>query len=112
MVGRKVSIERSSEQARELSDEVMLCVKDLHVAMPNERVKGVNFEVRKGEIFGIGGLAGQGKLGIANGIMGIYESKGNVTLNGKTMPLNKTRKMLDAGVAFVSEDRKGGRAFN
>ena len=106
MVGRKVSIERS-DKARHLSNEIVLSVKDLHVAMPNERVKGVSFDVRKGEIFGIGGLAGQGKLGIANGIMGIYESKGTVTLNGKQMPLNKTRKMLDAGVAFVSEDRKG-----
>jgi len=107
MVGRKVSIERASDKARDLSDEIVLSVKNLHVAMPNERVKGVSFDVRKGEIFGIGGLAGQGKLGIANGIMGIYESKGTVTLNGKVMPLNKTRKMLDAGVAFVSEDRKG-----
>ena len=107
MVGRKVSIERASNEARKLNDEIMLSVKDLHVAMPNERVKGVNFEVRKGEIFGIGGLAGQGKLGIANGIMGIYESKGDVTLNGESMPLNNTKKMLNSGVAFVSEDRKG-----
>jgi len=107
MIGRKVSIERTSDGARQLSDEIMLTVKDLHVAMPNERVRGVDFEIRKGEIFGIGGLAGQGKLGIANGIMGIYESKGEVILNGKPMQLNKTRKMLDAGVAFVSEDRKG-----
>ncbi|MCL2420972.1 MAG: sugar ABC transporter ATP-binding protein [Defluviitaleaceae bacterium] len=107
MVGRQVSLERSSAEARELSDEIMLSVRDLHVAMPNERVKGVDFDVRKGEIFGIGGLAGQGKLGIANGIMGIYESKGTVTLNGEAMPLNNTRKMLDAGMAFVSEDRKG-----
>ena len=107
MVGRKVSIERAFEEAREVSNEIMLSVKDLQVAMPNERVKGVSFEVRKGEIFGIGGLAGQGKLGIANGIMGIYESKGHITLNGEVMPLNNTKKMLSAGVAFVSEDRKG-----
>jgi len=107
MIGRKVSIERSSNEERVLSDEIMLSVKDLHVAMPNERVKGVSFEVRKGEVFGIGGLAGQGKLGIANGIMGIYESRGEVTVGGQPMPLNKTRKMLDAGLAFVSEDRKG-----
>jgi len=107
MIGRKVSIERSTDQARELGDEIMISVKDLHVAMPNERVRGVSFDVRKGEIFGIGGLAGQGKLGVANGIMGIYEAKGDVTIGGKPMPLNHTRKMLDSGVAFVSEDRKG-----
>ena len=107
MVGRKVSIERVSNEARDLSDEIMLSVKDLHVAMPNERVKGVNLEIRKGEIFGIGGLAGQGKLGIANGIMGIYEAKGTIKVDGQELPLNDTRKMLNAGLAFVSEDRKG-----
>jgi len=107
MVGRKVSIERQADQMRKLNDEVMLSVKNLQVAMPNERVKGISFDVHKGEIFGIGGLAGQGKLGIANGIMGIYESRGEITIDGRPMLLGKTRKMLDAGVAFVSEDRKG-----
>jgi len=107
MVGRKVSIDRDGSEARELSDQLMLCVKDLHVAMPNERVKGVSFDVRKGEIFGIGGLAGQGKLGIANGIMGIYESKGQITVDGVPLPLNNTRNALKNDLAFVSEDRKG-----
>jgi len=107
MVGRKVSIDRASDEVRQLSDEIVLSVKDLHVAMPNENVKGVSFEVKKGEVFGIGGLAGQGKLGIANGIMGLYESKGEVVLSGKSMQLGKTKAMLSAGVAFVSEDRKG-----
>ena len=107
MVGRKVSIERVACEAREISDEIMLSVNNLHVAMPNEVVRSVDFEVRKGEIFGIGGLAGQGKLGIANGIMGIYEAVGEVTLDGRPLPLNNTRHVLNADVAFVSEDRKG-----
>jgi len=63
--------------------------------------------VRKGEILGIGGLAGQGKLGIANGIMGIYEARGDVIFDGEHLPLNNTRKVLDAAIGFVSEDRKG-----
>jgi len=107
MVGRGVNINREDDTMRELSDEVMLSVKNLEVAMPNERVKGVDLEIRKGEIFGIGGLAGQGKLGVANGLMGIYEARGEVVLNGKPMQLNKTKAMLKADVAFVSEDRKG-----
>ena len=106
MIGRKVSIDRE-EKERKISDEVMLSVKNLRVAMPNEQVRGVDFEVRKGEIFGIGGLAGQGKLGIANGLMGIYEADGDVMLEGKHLPLNETRHALKSGAAFVSEDRKG-----
>jgi len=106
MIGRKVSIERASDVAREFGDEIMLSVKDLHVAMPNERVKGVTFDVRKGEIFGIGGLAGQGKLGIANGIMGMYEARGTISIGGQSIPANNTERALRCGAAFVSEDRK------
>ena len=107
MVGRKVNIEREHGSDRRISDDIMLSVKNLHVAMPSERVKGVNLEIRKGEIFGIGGLAGQGKLGIANGIMGMYEAKGEVFLEGVPLRLNNTKRTLEQGVAFLSEDRKG-----
>ena len=56
---------------------------------------------------GIGGLAGQGKLGISNGIMGLYEAEGEVTLFGEKLNIMDTREVLKAGVAMVSEDRKG-----
>ena len=107
MVGRQVSIDRSHDTRHSVSDEVMLSVSNLHVAMPSENVRGVDFEVRKGEIFGIGGLAGQGKLGVANGIMGMYEAMGDVVLEGKPVKLNNTKQILKEGVAFLSEDRKG-----
>ncbi len=107
MVGRKVSIERNDTVGREITDEVILSIKDLHVAMPGENVKGINLEVKKGEILGIGGLAGQGKLGIANGLMGIYPSKGEVFFNGNKLTLNDPKLSIKAGLGFVSEDRKG-----
>jgi simple sugar transport system ATP-binding protein len=106
MVGRKVSIDRVLTD-RASHNDVMLSIKNLEVAMPGERVKGVDIEVRKGEILGIGGLAGQGKLGIANGVMGIYPARGEIILDGKPLPLNNTKSVLDAGIAYVSEDRKG-----
>ena len=62
---------------------------------------------REGEIFGIGGLAGQGKVGIPNGVMGIYPSTGEVELFGKPSPLNNARQALQNGMAIVSEDRRG-----
>ena len=107
MIGKKVSIVRQENSARELSDEIALEIKNLHVAMPSERVKGVNIKVRRGEIFGIGGLAGQGKLGIANGVLGLYEAKGEVLFDGTPLPLNNTKQVLKSAVGFVSEDRKG-----
>jgi len=107
MVGRKVSIERSETTASKKTDEVILSIRDLHVAMPGEAVKGINLEVKKGEILGIGGLAGQGKLGIANGIMGIFPSKGEVVFNGNKLTLNNPKISIKAGLGFVCEDRKG-----
>jgi simple sugar transport system ATP-binding protein len=107
MVGRKISIDRTESTSNRISEEVILDIKDLHVAMPGERVKGINLEVKKGEIVGIGGLAGQGKLGLANGIMGIYPSTGEVIFNGNKLSLNDPMAAIKSGLAFVSEDRKG-----
>ncbi|MCL2010628.1 MAG: sugar ABC transporter ATP-binding protein [Synergistaceae bacterium] len=107
MIGRSVTINRAQRSEKKISDEVALSVKKLRVGMPGEMVKGVDLEVRKGEIIGIGGLAGQGKLGIANGIMGAYPADGEVCFNGKPLPLNSPRSAIASGMAFVSEDRKG-----
>jgi simple sugar transport system ATP-binding protein len=107
MVGRNVTIDRIHSGKRKISNEVMLSVKELRVGMPGEMVKGIDLEVRKGEIIGIGGLAGQGKLGIANGIMGTYPAKGEVRFNGESLLLNSPRSTIASGIAFVSEDRKG-----
>jgi simple sugar transport system ATP-binding protein len=106
MVGRKVTIDRSLAD-RTSADDIMLTVKNLEVAMPGERVKGVDLEVRRGEILGIGGLAGQGKLGIANGILGLYSARGEVVLDGMPLPLNNPYQVMKAGIAYLSEDRKG-----
>jgi simple sugar transport system ATP-binding protein len=75
--------------------------------MPGERVEGVSFELRRGEILGIGGLAGQGKTGIANGIMGLYPATGGVLVGGRPLALGDPRAAIHAGLAFVSEDRRG-----
>jgi len=63
--------------------------------------------VKKGEIFGIGGLAGQGKLGIPNGIMGLVPAGGTVSLHGKPLQMGSPYTALEHGMAFVSEDRRG-----
>ena len=107
MIGRKVAISRVHSDERTVSEEVFLSVKNLRVAMPGERVKGVDLEIRKGEIVGIGGLAGQGKLGIANGIMGTYPARGDILFGGKPMELNDPHAAIASGMGFVSEDRKG-----
>ncbi len=107
MVGRNVEA-ASAAEVRQLPDaRTILSIRRLWVDMPGETVRDVNLDVKEGEILGIGGLAGQGKLGIPNGIMGLYEAGGTVEFDGKPIPLNSPRKCLDASLAFVSEDRRG-----
>ena len=107
MVGRSVENAAGTE-TRDMSDgRTILSIRKLWVDMPGETVRNVSLDVKEGEILGIGGLAGQGKLGIPNGIMGLYEAGGSVELDGKPIPLNAPRKCLDASLAFVSEDRRG-----
>ena len=86
---------------------IALKVENLKVEMPGEMVKDVSFEVREGEIFGIGGLAGQGKIGVPNGIMGVYPASGKVEIYGTPLALNDARNALKSGLAMVSEDRRG-----
>lgn len=109
MVGRKIEVVNKTEKMEEtFSDkEIILDIKDLRVEMPGEEVNGIDLKVAKGEILGIGGLAGQGKIGIANGIMGLYESSGEIFLRGEKLELNNTKEALGKGLAFVSEDRRG-----
>ncbi|MDR3160596.1 MAG: sugar ABC transporter ATP-binding protein [Spirochaetaceae bacterium] len=106
MVGREMADTRHSARERTLEGEA-LRVDHLWVDMPGETVRDVSFTVKTGEIFGIGGLAGQGKLGIPNGIMGLFPAGGQALLNTYPVTLGDPRLALDCGMAFVSEDRRG-----
>lgn len=108
MVGRKVDISARARRGFEEDAKPILTIKDLHVDMPGERVSGLSLNVHDGEILGIGGLAGHGKIGIANGIMGLYPARGHVHVaNYGEVELNSPLSALSSGMAFVSEDRRG-----
>jgi simple sugar transport system ATP-binding protein len=106
MVGREVTGSRHSAREQALEGEA-LRIENLWVDMPGETVRDVSFTVKAAEIFGIGGLAGQGKLGIPNGIMGLFPAGGRAFLNGRPVALGDTAAALSSGMAFVSEDRRG-----
>lgn len=110
MIGRV--IEKIDEEdhlnERKITDEkIALEFRDFHVEMPGETVKGIDVSIREGEIFGFGGLAGQGKIGIINGMMGLFETSGDVIVHGKKLDLSKLGEALRNDIAFVSEDRRG-----
>lgn len=107
MVGRNIEMIRRKGEEKKIKDEYILELKDLEVNMPGEKVKGLDLQIKKGEILGIGGLAGQGKIGIANGIMGLFHTSGTIIKDGKELPLNDPRASLNSSIAFLSEDRRG-----
>lgn len=108
MVGRKLKrLEVITELKPQIEDSTILKINNLKVSMPGEYVNGINLEIKKGEIFGLGGLAGHGKVGIANGIAGLYSSSGEVWFQDKPLQLNNPYAFLNTGLAFLSEDRRG-----
>lgn len=107
MVGRNVDVSANVDVRIDPSAKDIMSIRKLWVDMPGETVRDVNLDVKEGEILGIGGLAGQGKLGIPNGIMGLCPAGGTVVFDGEEIPLNNPRSCLNASLAFVSEDRRG-----
>lgn len=109
MVGRKIEkLVDDTGNAPDLDTApVAVSMKNFTVDMPGEKVRGVDLDIREGEIFGIGGLAGQGKIGIPNGIMGLFPATGTVDLFGTPVEFGKLGDALHKQVAFVSEDRRG-----
>ncbi|MQB10449.1 MULTISPECIES: sugar ABC transporter ATP-binding protein GguA [Agrobacterium] len=69
----------------------------------------INVTVRKGEVVGIAGLMGAGRTEFAMSVFGKsygHKITGDVLLNGKSVDVSTVRKAIDAGLAYVTEDRK------
>lgn len=107
MVGRKIDGILNNTTSSIQNKNTILSIKNLTVHMPGEEVKGANLDIKEGEILGIGGLAGQGKIGIANGVMGLYPASGEVYLKERELKLGDPKEALKNNLAFVSEDRRG-----
>lgn len=65
------------------------------------------FTLRKGEILGFAGLIGAGRTELMEGLVGLRPAKGRVTFNGHPVSFTDVHSSLKAGVAYLSEDRKG-----
>ena len=75
-----------------------------------EMLKDINMNIRKGEIVGIAGLMGAGRTELAQSIFGNpngYRLKGNLIVNGSKRNFKQTSEAIKAGIAYVTEDRKG-----
>ncbi|MBB3164087.1 ribose transport system ATP-binding protein [Rhizobium laguerreae] len=110
MVGREITQLYPEKQApAERTDEIILSVRDLG---DGSRFTDVNFDLRKGEILGVGGLIGSGRTEIAEGICGLrLVTDGEVQLHGQRLRARSYAQAAQAGVVYLSEDRKGSGIF-
>ncbi|MFP5107336.1 sugar ABC transporter ATP-binding protein [Neobacillus sp. C211] len=102
MVGRSLD-EKFPKQSFKLGKEGFR-VGNLVVAGTNEPI---NFSVRYGEIVGISGLVGAGRTELARAIFGVDHHKGGkVFIDGQEIRIKSPRDAINAGIAFITEDRK------
>jgi methyl-galactoside transport system ATP-binding protein len=91
--------------------DVCLEVKNFTAANPRS-FRDVSFELRKGEILGIGGLVGAQRTELVEAIFGIRGvSSGEVRINGKPLKKLTPRQAISSGIALVTEDRRNTGIF-
>jgi rhamnose transport system ATP-binding protein len=70
--------------------------------------RGATFDVRAGEILGLGGLVGSGRTEIARVLFGIDQpSAGSMEIDGTPRQFSSPKDAMEHGIAYVSEDRIG-----
>ena len=107
MIGRDISSFYKKEHDPHGSrGPVVLEVKG--VTDGGRRVKPCSFELHKGEVLGIAGLVGSGRTELARLIYGADpKAGGEVWLDGRPLEARTPKDALDAGLAYLTEDRKG-----
>jgi putative multiple sugar transport system ATP-binding protein len=111
MVGREMA-DRYPKRTPDIGETVFE-VRDWRVHHPvhvhREVVKGVNMNVRRGEIVGIAGLMGAGRTELAMSIFGrAYGERisGEVLKRGQPIDVSTIERAIGHGIAYVTEDRK------
>ena len=107
MVGRDVLL-RVEKKPAEVAD-VLLAVRDLHVRDDRgiEKVRGMSFDVRAGEIVGIAGVDGNGQTELIDALTGLQKiESGTVTIAGRELTHASAKAALDSGMGHIPEDRQ------
>ncbi len=104
MVGRDLS---AYYPPRATADEVGQVALSLQGGA-NRRLKGIDLELRAGEVVGIAGLQGSGRTSLARALFGADPlTGGEMTVGGRKLRPRGPRDAIRAGIALVTEDRKG-----
>jgi inositol transport system ATP-binding protein len=89
--------------------DIVLSVKDLTL---EGRFRDISFDLRKGEILGLAGLVGSGRSNVAETIFGVTPAtSGTIAIEGHEIVMRNPAMAMDAGMAFITEDRKETGCF-
>lgn len=109
MVGRDLGNYYPPKQPDATHGEPVLEVSDI---ADGERVHGVSFTLRRGEILGIAGLMGAGRSELAETVCGLRTAtRGTVRLRGRALSIRTYSDALREGIAYLSEDRKAAGVY-
>jgi ribose transport system ATP-binding protein len=101
MVGRELA--QGYPPLPQPRDATRLSVRELGDGV---RVSGVSFDIAEGEIFGLAGLMGSGRTEVARAIFGLAGDTGRIEVDGRRLRRGSVRACIEAGMAFVTEDRR------
>jgi ribose transport system ATP-binding protein len=70
------------------------------------KFSNLSFSIRKGEIVGLTGLIGSGAKEVVRALFGLERAEGEIRLSGSQASIRSPKAAVDAGLAFVPEDRR------
>jgi putative multiple sugar transport system ATP-binding protein len=111
MVGREIN-NIYPPRNHDVTDEVVFEVQNLNAidrTLGRKILHDISFKVHRGEIVGFAGLMGSGRTELALSIFGNarrYQLSGDIIKNGEKRHFRHPSQAIDAGIAYVSEDRK------
>ncbi|MBP1949186.1 ABC transporter ATP-binding protein [Virgibacillus litoralis] len=106
MVGREISFKTEKKEA--IPQENVLNITNLNVQDIRRVniVKGLNLDVRAGEIVGIAGIDGNGQTELVEAITGLRKAQsGSIKVNNKDITNFKPRKVTESGIGHIPQDR-------
>ncbi len=110
MVGRDMT-HRFPPVEFNIGDETVLKVENLAASNPRS-FKDISFELKKGEILGIGGLVGSQRTELIEAIFGMRGiESGMIEIKGKHVMINSPRDAIRNGLGLITEDRRGTGIF-
>jgi len=106
MIGREIDL--SIDKSPAMPGKETLKARDLTIR--DEKgivaVDRVSFSIRAGEILGIGGVEGNGQMELVQGLTGLCPvDSGDLCIEGRGIPFENPRHLVNAGVAHIPEDR-------